>query len=362
MTSTGQIHGCPNPEWQYNGKVVDISSHGNDEDLICVLQNGQAIIVHLENFETKSVLNAKDLLKSCPKFVNCTSGSNHLVLLDSHGDVWSSGEKIQSGHFLQNDNQNQENVHKIEYFQGHKVQNIAAGDDFTIAIVKKVDTNDVESESNSSCPLGLPINQEPVILRKSAKKREKLQTESITEFNEDIEEKSENEPKIERLAQSGLYILNPSEAVKFLGKQMSWIGIGSPIKDGVQDEPVRTSVAEEASEEVFETENNAPNAGALTRASSFVSESMKFAVSKLSKSFTSEQKLDQSFDDISSMDPNSSSIIQMSTLNTSLLGSSPSPTKPKTVFRRLTAHRRSQSVNSNLNKLTFKIGKNNHKY
>merc|ERR1711860_150694 len=139
-------------------------------------------------------------------------------------------------------------------------------------------------------------------------------------------------------------------------KQMSWIGIEStPVSDGVEEQVNRTSVAEEASEkEVFEVESG------LSRASSFVSESMKFAVSKLSRSFSTERtndlEVECNFDDISSMDPNASSIIPMSTLNTSLQdhNSSPKSTKSMPVLKRLT-HRRSQSVASNLSRLSFKI-------
>ena len=350
------MYGCPEG-WPYNGQVVDISQ--NAEKILLVLSTGQAILVTAQDFQSQSFIQAKDLLKTSPKFVHCTSGLNHLVLLDSQGCLWSSGEKIQSGHFLQNDTNNPDQVHKIEYFQGHKVLNIDAGDDFTLALVKKTERNSTQVLNGTpteehSCPLGLPINEEPaVILRSKNVKKTKPKTESINELTEEIDDE---EPKVERLAQSGLYILNANEAVKFLSKQMSWIGIGStPVSDGIEEQVNRTSVAEEASEkEVFEVESG------LSRASSFVSESMKFAVSKLSRSFSTERtndlEVECNFDDISSMDPNASSIIPMSTLNTSLHdhNSSPKSTKSMPVLKRLT-HRRSQSVASNLSRLSFKI-------
>ena len=350
------MYGCPE-DWPNNGQVVDISQ--KNEEVLLVLSSGQALLVTAQDFQTQSFIQAKDLLKTSPKFVQCTSGLNHLVLLDSQGCLWSSGDKIQSGHFLQNDTNHPDQVHKIEYFQGHKVLNIDAGDDFTLALVKKTEYNSGQVLNGTpieehSCPLGLPINEEPaVVLRSKNVKKIKPKTESISEL---MEENDDDEPKVERLAQSGLYILNANEAVKFLSKQMSWIGIGTtPVSEGIEEKVVRTSVAEEASEkEVFEVESG------LSRASSFVSESMKFAVSKLSRSFSTERTnevVECNFDDISSMDPNASSIIPMSTLNTSLQDNQSSPTKSSKsmpILKRLT-HRRSQSVASNLSKLSFKI-------
>ena len=224
---------------------AQILKDSSEDKIFAINYDGSVRMFDLDGSSTKlsSCLKIRGLHQ--PKFQSCTSGTNHVILLDSHGEVWSTGARIQSGQFTQTASGQEyaEVIDIIEYFQGVQVLSISSGSDFTVAIVKRLPNSNFKSvetasirNDSPSCPLGLPIRQNSV--KKEKHTSVSSSSDNITEEQEEEEkivnlrkhskiadesfDSNDSNQKIERLAKSGLYI-NPSDAFKFLSQQLSWI-------------------------------------------------------------------------------------------------------------------------------------------
>ena len=121
--------------------------------------------------------------------VNATkvfSGQQHLVVVDRFRKAWSHGQGPQTGLIRPTATKKSGKrpasavrLSRIEFFQGHDVVALAAGRDFNLAIVHREDeveaavggghtkaaatavttVNSPNLSSKSSCPLGLPLQQ-----------------------------------------------------------------------------------------------------------------------------------------------------------------------------------------------------------
>ena len=124
--------------------------------------------------------------------------------------------------------------------------------------------------------------------------------------------------------------INPSDAFRYLSNQLSWIGIGvNPVNEGVEETTKKSSITDDGVVEATEKPNpdvdqTDHNKSTVTRATNFVSDSMKVVgetVSRLSRSFSTEKTGDDQllFDEISTMTADSPSIIPLSQMESSIV-------------------------------------------
>ena len=266
-------------------------------------------------------------------------------------------------------------VNRIEFLQGYKVSKMAAGQDFTVVIVFRDNEEESKSEqigeqsSAKSCPLGLPIHENEVFSdgESFVQLRKKRDIPRKHEADKELlHDDEDDQPNVERLAKSGMYI-NPSDAFKYLSNQLSWIGIGVNANTGVMEDqrPSQASIAAEATEvtndsNLDEESSNNTSAMAMSKATNFVSDSMKAVgetVSRLSKSFSTEKSPtindELQFDDIATMTADSSSIIPLSPLDSSSKSSEISPRRTEDKFSKIHRAKTFRSTpNSTNNTLT----------
>lgn len=258
----------------------------SDSELLLISEDGSVQIQDLHKKKLKT-LKVNPLVLKQPKFISCSNST----LIDTNGQVWFDPEDLKVNEFL----------------SGNTALNSVSGSDFTLVLVKKSTFSSQENspEEALKCPLGLPLQKEDeqIVLRKKI-------------IKESEEEGQEQEAKVERLAKSGIYI-NPSDALKFLSTQLSWIRESS--------EPQKPlNIAQEDQNQDQDQENP------ITKATSFVKET----VSKLSKTFS----IDKNLSDTIALGPIEASSQVSETVEAS---------EPAKAFKiKGLSHRRSQSVTS----------------
>ena len=330
-------------------RVQDLCRFMSEEEhLLVVNGDGQALKV---SWREDRVVQVLDELREQPgspsrgkvftQFKSCASGRHHLVLIDLQGQAWSFGQGPQIGR-VQKDQDDDLNVilTRIDFLQGMRIKEVSAGADFNLALVEHGPVAEEETHPSNlaACPLGLPILQHSsqedlldggeVTLRKKTRKPSKLplreavaadpestlpnstqeadpsgngaasaskEGEGLPSSNGD--EKSES-PQVERLTQSGLYI-NPSDALKYLSNQLSWVGLaGDPVKSSQVTSPAASTPSVENQPLIPEEEKAAspsPSAAVksnLSRATSAVADGVKYVgqtVSRFSYSFSVDE-------------------------------------------------------------------------
>ncbi len=297
-------------------------------------------------------------------FRQVKAGSDHIVLLDNLCQVWSAGACVQAGKV--HATEDEKTISRNEFFQGYSVALIAAGDDFSCAIVEKRERESViveeQDKSNNHktstcCPLGLPIadlsdggqqNHRPVDDKTFSYHQQEKGCDSVKDHAQAVDNfedrsslsEGDDDLKTEKLAKSGL-VLNPSDAFKFLSDQLSWIGIGVNKDVAQQAVSSRNSRTDEnlshfkPVEEVTVTDpkkikdgdgtdSSAIGSSSMVRATSFVADGVKAmgenVISRFSKSFSTDKANDEeqisSFDDIATIDADASSLVELSILAT----------------------------------------------
>ena len=148
-------------------KALKEGKESNEKELLVITEEEDAYILDPESMSIRCQLKTS-------KMSSCTSGSSHLVLLDTFGSVWTAGAALQASQFMMTtfapssagqDKTKDLQLNRIEYFQGQNVLNVCSGSDFTVALVRRVTKGEEETSSSatgykSSCPLGLPIDDE----------------------------------------------------------------------------------------------------------------------------------------------------------------------------------------------------------
>lgn len=302
-----------------------------EQGLIVILDSGQAYHVDMATESiVASIVHNAEFSTGCADFKKCVAGPNHLILVDSEGQAWSIGGGPQTGrvHEIKSDRLSEEVegepikilVNRIDFFEGVKIIAISSGKDFNLALVERFEERSSDSKSGqnrSSCPLGLPIAEmrrkpkdqilenDQVELRKKNLHRSMAVVDMLTK-NEDISinntdqesREDKTESQVERLARSGIYI-NPSDAIRFLSDQLSWIGKGVVVEGDEQQRRLSSKVeessvaGEKTEDEKLEKPSEAPVVTAEplkpSLASTFVSDGIRAVgntVSKLSRSFS----------------------------------------------------------------------------
>ena len=167
--------------------------------------------------------------------------------------------------------------------------------------------------------------------------------------------------------------INPSDAFLYLSNQLSWIGIGvNPVNGGIDETTKKSSTDDgvieatdkpkaEALPDIDQTDHNKST---VTRATNFVSDSMKavgVTVSRLSRSFSTEKTGDDQllFGEISTMTADSPSIIPLSQMESSSQTELSPVEKTNIDVNRaklnrniLSQHRRSHSVTYGIDKIS----------
>ena len=164
--------------------------------------------------------------------------------------------------------------------------------------------------------------------------------------------------------------INPSDAFRYLSNQLSWIGIGvNPVNEGVEETTKKSSITDDGVVEATEKPNpdvdqTDHNKSTVTRATNFVSDSMKVVgetVSRLSRSFSTEKTGDDQllFDEISTMTADSPSIIPLSQIESSsqtelspVRKTNIDVNRAKSSRNILSQHRRSHSVTYGIDKIS----------
>ena len=336
-------------------KFIDICKyHSIKNKIILIKDTGEVFAVDRNSREVLQNIHFKHNNRverqiSKNKFTYCSSGDDHIVLVDECGKAWSTGKGPQTGHIsehLKNSIHDSTNNHeaisfsKIDFFQGLAVRSISCGVDFTVALVERIEEDDDASVSSptrasnglsmsfknssrpTSCPLGLPIENDfrddeenisdeqcyPNSSRsysisnddkgQEVELRHKKQPLESNDEADGEDVNSDQDKNVERLARSGIY-MNPQDALKFLSNQLSWIGSGVAAGSEVPDGPTKeitkddTSISENKSkadtENLVESDKAAESSSVSNIgrvAGNLVSAVGQTVVSRISKSFS----------------------------------------------------------------------------
>ncbi len=290
-------------------QVISLEDHGcrrleSVESLMdaCIFGGGRLVAVTMDgealelDWRTDIVVQ-KFEHEETVRFRRCAGGERHLTLVDARGLAWCLGRGPQAG--LMHKEEECSKLRKLDFFGGFKILSLAAGKDFNLALVERIPFNSAQKKSENvvvqeedsgssdsilskraSCPLGLPIDEST---NEGVKEPEGDDSEDDVELRKrgnssDCSDQANTQPKIvERLAHSGLYI-NPSDALKYLSDQLSWVG---KTKTTVTTTPVDENLPQQ--EETTVVTN-------LYKATSAMADGVKYVgqtVSKLSYSFSS---------------------------------------------------------------------------
>lgn len=307
-----------------------------------------------------------------PTFRSCQNGRNHVILVDREGQVWSwCGEegRPQSGRVAKGHEDSPELRRgkvvftQIECMDSIRVVSVRCGNDFNVALIEhglpSFRTAMEEGVERVSCPLGLPLDDPRARLRRSMTVQERSEEESSeVHFRKKKQQGSDQDqqdsaissqtssPKqVERLAQSGMYI-NPTDALKYLSQQLSWMTPRPEEEPSVDDVPTterpKTHPGTEGVDDL-EAVNNG-----LYRATTAVADGVKLVgrtMSNLSASFSSSVEKDTSLSESrSSLNIPMSNMENQGNSNGDNLRPKLRTRKPIPTRQATHSHRRSQSA------------------
>jgi amyotrophic lateral sclerosis 2 protein len=322
---------------------------GDEVTVLAVTEDGRVVALDASGLVIEA-LNISFCEQACgrrrrpvvapPLVRTCAAGRGHVVLVDRQGKAWSWGKEPQSG-IVSGQHEAEEAEHdgqdgdahslvftRVDFLQGQRVASVAAGQEFSVALVESVKTADAvclsptlthrlgqengrpRPSATSSCPLGLPVSVQPTksTAEATGKSAEGDNEQHLVELrrprtlspvaDEDtVDQDAEGTARarqVERLAQSGMYI-NPSDALKYLTDQLAWLGTTGKEAESLA---VANAVAAAATprserqspEPQTPTSATAAAAASLYKASSAVADGVKqfslTTVSRLSQSFS----------------------------------------------------------------------------